>query len=61
MEDIFNQIADIIRLEATKSPECSNVLQLMDKDYSYTDAVNITVELYGCDRVKLEDELNKYI
>lgn len=48
--------------KANKSKECSKVLQLMDKDYSYSNALN---KVLGEDRTlrreKLEKELNTYI
>lgn len=44
-----------------KSTEASKVLQLMDKDSSYKEAVDKVVKETGVDRVKLEKELDKYI
>jgi hypothetical protein len=45
-----------------KSRSASKVLQLMDKDYSYTDALNKVLKKdLRVDKAKLEKELNKYI
>jgi DNA-directed RNA polymerase subunit L len=50
------------RIVENKSKEASMVLQLMDKDYSYGEALKATLKKYkNVDRETLESELNKYI
>jgi DNA-directed RNA polymerase subunit L len=50
------------RIVENKSKEASMVLQLMDKDYSYSEALKATLKKYkNVDRDTLENELNKYI
>jgi hypothetical protein len=50
------------RIVENKSKEASMVLQLMDKDYSYSEALKATLKKYkNVDRETLESELNKYI
>lgn len=50
------------RIVENKSKEASMVLQLMDKDYSYGEALKATLKKYkNVDRETLETELNKYI
>jgi DNA-directed RNA polymerase subunit L len=50
------------RIVENKSKEASMVLQLMDKDYSYSEALKATLKKYkNVDRDTLESELNKYI
>lgn len=45
-----------------KSKAASKVLQLMDKDYSYSEALKkVLKEDKRLDRKKLEKELDKYI
>lgn len=44
-----------------KSPEASMVLQLMDKDYEYGEALRMTVKTCNCCPKELEKELNLYI
>ena len=45
-----------------KTKECSQVLQLMDKDYSYSEAVKKVIEQNPkIDKTNLETELNNYI
>ena len=45
-----------------KSKECSAVLQLMDKDYSYSEALKKVIKDYNIkDKAKLEKELDIYI
>ena len=45
-----------------KTPECSKVLQLMDKDYTYEEALKkVLREDPYVSRGTLEIELNKYI
>ena len=45
-----------------KSKECSAVLQLMDKDYSYSEALKKVIKDYNVkDKDKLEKELDIYI
>jgi len=44
-----------------KSKEASEVLQLMDKDYSYEKALTKVLANSKVDKKKLEKELNKYI
>lgn len=62
-----SQLKEIIREEIqslleNKSKEASMVLQLMDKDYSYGEALKATLKKYkNVDRETLETELNKYI
>lgn len=49
-------------LTEEKSKEASEVLQLMDKDYSYADAVKAVLKKNpSIDKNKLEKELEKYI
>ena len=52
---------ELVKDENKKSPECSQVLQLMDKDYTYTDAVNLVCQSSQIDKNNLEVQLNKYI
>jgi hypothetical protein len=50
------------RIVENKSKEASMVLQLMDKDYSYGEALKATLKKYkNVNRETLETELNKYI
>jgi hypothetical protein len=50
------------RLVENKSKEASLVLQLMDMDYSYEDALKATLNKYkNVNKSVLEKELNKYI
>lgn len=62
-----SQLKEIIREEIqslleNKSKEASMVLQLMDTDYSYDEALKATLKKYkNVDRETLETELNKYI
>jgi len=45
-----------------KSKQASMVLQLMDQDHSYSEAIKIVLgKNKKTSRVKLEKELNKYI
>lgn len=45
-----------------KSKACTEVLRLMDKDYSYSEALKIVLSINkNIDRKKLEKELDKYI
>lgn len=47
---------------AEKSLECKRVLQLMDKDYSYSEALDTACTFYDIqDRAALEKELEKYV
>lgn len=47
---------------AEKSKECSQVLQLMDADFSYTEALKKVLEQNpNIDKTILETELNNYI
>lgn len=45
----------------TKSVPASLVLKLMDKDYTYCEALKTVLKYWKVDRIKLEKELNKYI
>lgn len=50
------------RIDFNKSKSASAVLQLMDKDYSYSEAVNkVLSENRNLTREKLEKELNPFI
>lgn len=62
------QLREIIReeikslSESKKSKEASAVLQLMDQDYSYEQALKKVLSKYkNVDKAKLEKELNTYI
>jgi hypothetical protein len=55
------KITENLVVEA-KSKEASMVLQLMDRDYSYGDALKATLNKYkNVNKATLEKELNKYI
>ena len=47
--------------EVVKSPACKKVLQLMDEDKTYQEALEIVLAAYAVTRKSLEDELNYYI
>ena len=51
----------VIIYEPKKSIACSEVLQMMDNDFSYENAVGSIVAKYGIDKKELEEELNLYI
>ena len=61
------QLKEIIKEELhslveNKSKEASMVLQLMDKDYSYEQALKATLNKYkNVNKSTLEKELDKYI
>lgn len=44
-----------------KSKEAKKVLKLMDKDYSYSEALKIVLKDKTINKIKLEKELDKYI
>lgn len=44
-----------------KSAACSKVLQLMDKDYTYQEALKKVLECNKLNKKNLEFELNLYI
>ena len=44
-----------------KTKNASRVLKLMDKDWSYTKAVNYVSKRYKVPRYKLEKQLNPFI
>jgi DNA-binding phage protein len=48
-------------LGEAKSKEASAVLQLMDKDFEYQEALAKVVKSSGVNKKALEKELNKYI
>lgn len=48
-------------MKAKKSLNCSKVLQLMDKDYTYTEAINIVLKDKQVNKKRLEKELKRYI
>ena len=48
-------------MKAKKSLNCSKVLQLMDKDYTYTEAINIVLKDKQVNKKRLEKELERYI
>ncbi len=51
-----------ISIEILKSSECSEVLQLMDQDFSYSEALQTVLKNNPTtDKVQLENELNNYI
>jgi len=53
----INQIGTI-----KKSKAASQVLKLMDNDYTYQEALKIVLALnFGISKIKLEKELNKFI
>ena len=60
-EKIYSQVKFDYGIDESKSKEASAVLQLMDKDYSYKDALEKVIKDTGYDKVKLEKELDKYI
>jgi len=46
----------------TKSPECSEVLQLMDKDFTYSEALKQVLNKYkNLKKEDLEKEIDFYI
>jgi ABC-type uncharacterized transport system YnjBCD substrate-binding protein len=47
--------------EEKKTKEASMVLQLMDKDYSYQDALKKVIKKTGIDKKKLEKDLEPFI
>ena len=52
----------LVMAKAKKSKECSKVLQLMDKDYSYSEALKKVIsEDKRLSKKKLEKELDTYI
>jgi hypothetical protein len=61
---LFKIISDVVEVKqiTEKSKEASMVLQLMDKDYTYGDALKKVLSKYKTvNKNKLEKELNKYI
>tara|TARA_R110000772_G_scaffold263527_1_gene383325 strand:+ start:369 stop:683 length:315 start_codon:yes stop_codon:yes gene_type:complete len=50
-----------VRVEKRKSLECSKVLQLMDQDLSYSDALKTVLMEKDVNQKDLENELNIYI
>ena len=50
-----------INVEKRKSLECSKVLQLMDQDLSYSDALKTVLMEKDVNQKDLENELNIYI
>jgi hypothetical protein len=61
---LFKIISDVVEVKqiTEKSKEASMVLQLMDKDYTYGDALKKVLSKYNTvNKNKLEKELNKYI
>lgn len=44
-----------------KSIECSKVLQLMDNDYTYSQALEIVLTSSQVNKALLEKELNLYV
>ena len=62
----FSSDADILKaienMKIIKSEECKNVLQLMDKNYSYSEALTKVLEAdKTINKEQLEKELNQYI
>ena len=50
------------KIQGKKSKACSKVLQLMDDDYSYEQALKkVLSENKGLNKKRLETELNNYI
>ena len=49
------------KLAVLKSKECSHVLQLLDQDYTYKQAIDTVLENSFIDKSKLVEELNLYI
>jgi hypothetical protein len=61
---LFKIISDVVEVKqiTEKSKEASMVLQLMDKDYTYGDALKKVLSKYKTvNKNQLEKELNKYI
>jgi len=59
---IEDNMQTIVKAEILKSPEASEVLQLMDMDYSYKEALDIVTYGWDVDTIGyLERELNRYI
>ena len=61
--EVKNEYIELFEiLGIIKSKECSYFLQLLDKDYSYKEALKITSEKFKKINIrKLETEINKYI
>lgn len=57
----FREYKKSIFIDRGKSKAASNVLQLMDKDYSYKNAVDETLKSLEVDKYELEIELDIYI
>ena len=61
-EGLGRCIERIVYEAQEKTPACKIVLQLMDKDYSYSEALKIALDLnFETSKAELETELNKYI
>lgn len=59
---INDNVQSVEKVEILKSPQAINVLQLMDKDYSYQEALkDVTEGWVERNIVLLEGELNKFI
>ena len=48
-------------IKIVKTLECSQVLNLMDRDYSYQEALAIVLKSSSIDKKSLEEELNLHI
>ena len=48
-------------IKETKTLECSQVLNLMDRDYSYQEALAIVMKSSCISKEELEKELDNYI
>ena len=51
----------ITKKDVLKSKTCSHVLQLLDQDYTYKQAVETVLKNSSIEKSKLEEELNLYI
>lgn len=59
---LFVQELKDFKIISEKSSQCSEVLGLMDKDFSYCEALKIVLKNNPTtDKIKLENELNIYI
>lgn len=47
--------------EVKKTKEAKMVLQMMDKDYSYQDALKMVIKKTGINKKKLEKDLDHWI
>ena len=58
---IITDMKKITKKDVLKSKTCSHVLQLLDQDYTYKQAVETVLKNSSIEKSKLEEELNLYI